>query len=134
MADASKPNWQDLADFDMSLPDDALALVERFQGTWGNGGLAQLFSNWNRADIVLIPEALTIIGAPGAAQVVQAAIAHFPVDQDSWRDLGYRAMTDQNDPRGNELWTLNAALAAQEPDMAKAVTAFELKLSENEDL
>ncbi len=88
MADApSKRSWKDLADFDLSVPEDALALVERFQGEWYNGSLSQLFANWNRADIVLIPEALRIVGAPEAAPIVEAAIAEFPGDQDDWREL-----------------------------------------------
>ena len=76
MAEApSKPGWQHLADFDLSRPEEALALVEHFQMEWYNGGFSQFFSNWNRADIVLIPDALRIVGALEAASVVEAAIA-----------------------------------------------------------
>jgi hypothetical protein len=111
-----------------------LALVEHFQQEWGNGGFAQLFSNWNRADIVLIPEALRIVGAPAAAPIVEAAIAEFPADQDDWRDLGHEALTNLSSPLGDRLWDLNRALGGQEDVLMKAVVAYELKLSEDEDL
>jgi hypothetical protein len=135
MADApSKRSWKDLADFDLSQPEEALALVEHFQQEWGNGGFAQLFSNWNRADIVLIPEALRIVGAPAAAPIVEAAIAEFPDDQDDWRDLALKATLDPSSPLGNRLWDLNSPLGDHEDAIQKAVVAFELKLSEDEDL
>ncbi|MEH2479395.1 hypothetical protein V1282_002752 [Nitrobacteraceae bacterium AZCC 2146] len=135
MADApSKRSWKDLADFDLSQPEEALALVEHFQQEWGNGGFAQLFSNWNRADIVLIPEALRIVGAPAAAPIVEAAIAEFPTDQDNWRDLGHEALTNLSSPLGDRLWDLNRALGGQEDVLMKAVVAYELKLTEDEDL
>ncbi|MET0905526.1 MAG: DUF4375 domain-containing protein [Tardiphaga sp.] len=135
MADAPpKQAWENLADFDLNRPEEALALVEHFQGEWGNGGLAQLFSNWNRADIVLIPEAMRIVGAPEAATVVEAAIAHFPADQDDWRDLGHQALMNPASPLREPLWKLNEALDEHEPALAQSVIAFELKLSENDDL
>ena len=135
MADpTSKRSWQDLADFDLTLPEDVLALVERFQSEWYNGGLSQLFANWNRADIVLIPEALRIVGAPEAAPIVEAAIALFPDDQDDWRDVALKAMLDPSSPLGNKLWDLNSPLGDLEDDIQKAAEAFELKLSEDEDL
>ncbi len=130
----SKHGWEDLADFDISQPEDALALVERFQGEWGNGGFSQLFANWNRADIVLIPEALRIVGAPEAALIVEAAIAEFPEDQDDWRGLGHDALVDLANPVGKKLWDLNDALSGHETALARAVAAFELKLSEDDDL
>lgn len=135
MADApSKPSWRDLADFDISQPEDALALVERFQGEWGNGGFSQLFANWNRADIVLLPEALGIVGAPEAALIVEAAIAEFPEDQDDWRGLGHDALVNLASTVGKRLWDLNGALSDHETALARAVEAFELKLSEDDDL
>lgn len=130
----SQQSWQDLADFDISQPEDALALVERFQGEWGNGGFAQLFANWNRADIVLIPEALRIVGAPEAAPIVEAAIAEFPADQDDWRGLGHDALVDLANPVGKRLWDLNGTLSDHETALARAVEAFELTLSEDDDL
>jgi len=132
--DSPKPNWKDLADFDLSEPENALALVEHFHGEWYNGGFAQLFSNWNRADIVLIPEALRIVGAPEAAPIVEAAIALFPDDQDDWRDVALKAMLDPSSPLGNKLWDLNSPLGDLEDDIQKAAEAFELKPSEDEDL
>jgi len=135
MADASsKRSWKDLADFDISQPEDVLGLVERFQGEWGNGGFSQLFANWNRADIVLLPEALRMIGVPDAASVVEAAIAEFPDDQDDWRDLGRAAMLDPANPLGDKLWSLNGVLSHHEMALAQAVEAFELKLSEDDNL
>jgi hypothetical protein len=128
----SKTGWQHLADFDLRRPEEALALVEHFQAEWYNGGFSQLFSNWNRADIVLIPEALRIVGVPAAAPVVEAAIALFPVDQDCWRDLGHHALINPASPLREPLWKLNYALDEHEPALAKAVEAFELKLSEDE--
>jgi hypothetical protein len=132
--ESSKRSWKDLAEFDLSVPEDALALVERFQGKWYNGGLSQLFANWNRADIVLIPEALRIVGAPEAAPIVEAAIVEFPGDQDDWRDLALKAMLDPSSPLGNKLWDLNSPLGDHEDAIQKAVVAYELKLSEDEDL
>jgi hypothetical protein len=129
-----KPGWQALADFDLTLPEDVLALVERFQQEWYNGGLSQLFSNWNRADIVLIPEALRLIGVPEAAPAVEAAIAEFPDEQDDWRDLAHKAMLNPSSPLGNKLWELNSPIGDHEDAMMEAMQAFELKLSEDEDL
>jgi hypothetical protein len=135
MADPSpKRSWEALAEFDLSEPENALALVEHFHGEWYNGGFAQLFSNWNRADIVLIPEALRIVGAPEAAPIVEAAIAEFPDDQDDWRDIALKAMLDPASPLGNKLWDLNSPLGDLEDAIQKAAEAFELKLSEDEDL
>ena len=135
MADApSKQSWQSLANFDVSQPEDALALVENFQGEWGNGGFSQMFANWNRADIVVIPEAMRIVGAPEAALVVEAAIAHFPADLDDWRELGLQACINPASPLCEPLWKLNDELNEYEPALAEAVIAFELKLSEDEDL
>ena len=135
MADApSKPSWEDLAEFDLSDPENALALVEHFHGEWYNGGFSQLFANWNRADIVLIPEALRIVGAPEAAPVVEGAIALFPDDQDDWRDVALKAMLDPASPLGNKLWDLNGSLGDLEDAIQQAAEAFELKLSEDEDL
>lgn len=130
---SSKQSWRDMAWFDLSQPHDALALVERFQGEWYNGGFPQLFSNWYRADIVLIPEALRIVGAPEAAPIVEAAIAEFPTDQDNWRDLGHEAMMNYSNPVGSKLRDMDRAFDAHEKSLAKAVEAFELKLSEGED-
>lgn len=130
----SKLGWQHLADFDLSLPEEALALVERFQMEWHNGGFSQLFSNWNRADIVLIPEALRIVGVSEAAPVIEAAIALFPADQDCWRDLGHHALINPASALREPLWKLNYALDKHEAALAKAIEAFELKLSEDEDL
>ncbi|MDF3809124.1 MULTISPECIES: DUF4375 domain-containing protein [Rhodopseudomonas] len=134
VADPPKQRWQELADFDLTRPDEALALVERFLGEWFNGGLSQLFSNWNGADIVLIPEALRIIGAAEAAPVIEAAIAEFPADQDDWRDLGHDALLNKASPLRPRLWDLDSALASHEAAMTQAVADFELKLSEGEDL
>jgi hypothetical protein len=131
---SSKRNWRDLADFDLRRPEEALALVELFQQEWYNGGFAQLFSNWNRADIVLIPEALRLVGAPEAAPVVEAAIAEFPDDQGNWRDLGHQALINPSSPLRPKLWDLNRALDEHERALQKAVEAYELKLSEDEDL
>ncbi|WP_295849214.1 DUF4375 domain-containing protein [Tardiphaga sp.] len=133
MADIVKPG-KDPADFDLSLPEDALALVEDFHGEWYNGGFSQLFANWDRTNIVLIPEALRIIGAPEAAPIVEAAIAEFPDDQDDWRDLASKAMLDPASPLGNKLWELNSPLGDLEDAIQQAAEAFELKLSEDEDL
>jgi hypothetical protein len=129
----SKAGWQHLADFDLSRPEEALALVEHFQMEWYNGGFSQLFSNWNRADIVLIPEALRIVGVPEAAPVIEAAIALFPADQDCWRDLGHQALINPASTLREPLWKLNYALDRHEAALANAVEAFELKLSEDED-
>jgi hypothetical protein len=131
---SSKRSWKDLADFDLGRPEEVLALVELFQQEWYNGGFAQLFSNWNRADIVLIPEALRIVGAPEAVPVVEAAIAEFPDDQDNWRDLGHQALINPSSPLRPKLWDLNRALDEHERALQKAVEAYELKLSEDEDL
>jgi hypothetical protein len=134
MADAPSPSWKDLVEFDLSEPESALALVEHFHGEWYNGGFSQLFANWNRADIVLIPEALRIVGAPGAAPIVEAAIAMFPDDQDDWRDIAHKAMLDPASPLGNRLWDLNGSLGDLEDAIQQAAEAFELKLGEDEDL
>jgi hypothetical protein len=135
MVDAApKRSWKDLADFDLAQPEDVLALVERFQQEWYNGGLSQLFSNWNRADIVLIPEALRLIGVPEVAPIVEAAIAEFPDDRDDWRDLAHKAMLNPSSPLGNKLWELNSPIGDHEDAMMEAMQAFELKLSEDEDL
>ncbi len=135
VADApSKSGWQHLADFDLSRPEEALALVEHFQMEWHNGGFSQLFSNWNRADIVLIPEALRIVGVPEAAPVIEAAIAMFPADQDCWRDLARQALINPASPLREPLWKLNHALDEHVSALDEAVVAFELKLSEDEDL
>jgi hypothetical protein len=135
MADAApEPGWKKLVDYDISRPEDALALVENFQAEWGNGGFSQLFANWNRADIVLIPEAMRIVGAPEAALVVEVAIAKFPDDKDDWRDLGHQALINPASPLREPLWTLNDTLDEHEPALAEAAIAFELKLSEDEDL
>jgi hypothetical protein len=133
-AAASQRSWKDLADYDLSFPESALALVEHFQGEWYNGGLSQLFANWNRADIVLLPEALRIVGAPEAAPIVEAAIAEFPDDQDDWRDLALKATLDSSIPLGNRLFELDGPLGDHEEAINRAVVAFELKLSEDEDL
>lgn len=135
MADApSKPSWKDLADFNLARPEEALALVEFFQMEWYNGGFSQMFSNWNRADIVLIPEAMRMVGAPEAALVVEAAIAYFPADRDDWRELGHQALINPASPLREPLWKLNEVLDEHEPALAQAVIAFELKLSETDDL
>lgn len=126
-------SWRDLADYDLGQPEDALALIEKFQGEWYNGGFSQLFANWNRADIVLVPEALRIIGVPEAAPIVAAAIAMFPDDQDDWRDIALKAMLDPASQLGNRLWDLNGSLGDFEEAIQKAVEAFELKLSGDEE-
>jgi hypothetical protein len=126
-------SWKDLADYDLGQPEDALALIENFQGEWYNGGFSQLFANWNRADIVLVPEALRIIGAPEAAPIVAAAIAMFPDDQDDWRDIALKAMLDPASQLGNRLWDLNGSLGDFEEAIQKAVEAFELNLSGDEE-
>ena len=135
MADPTpKRSWEALADFDLTQPEDVLGLVERFQQEWYNGGLSQLFANWNRADIVLIPEALRLIGVPEAAPSVLAAIAEFPQDQDDWRDLALKAMLNPASPLGNKLWELNSPIGDHEDAIMEAMEAFELVLSKDEDL
>jgi hypothetical protein len=120
------------AEFDLDVPHDILALAERFWMEWCNGGFAQLFGNWNPADVKLIPQGLRGVGAPEAAAIVEQAIAELGTP-DQWRDQGHRALTDLSDPLGSRLWELNLQFDAHERNLEKLMADYELRLSEAED-
>ncbi len=124
MSDAEMP-----AEFDLAIPEDVLALAERFYGEWSNGGFSQLFSNWNPADIKLIPAALKAIGASAAAVPVEAAIGLMG-PADSWRDTIHRTRRDPSDASGDRLWELNRHIDGD--TLGRLIERYELKLSNAE--
>jgi hypothetical protein len=117
------------ADFDLGIPEDVLALAERFEGEWYNGGFAQLFSNWYPADVELIPAALKAIGAPEAAAVVQSAIDELG-PRAQWREQGHRALVDPADPLRPRLWDLNRKFDEYADRLISLIAEYEKKLSE----
>ncbi len=120
------------AEFDLSLPDDVLAIAERFHGEWSNGGFAQLFSNWEKADILLLPTAMTMLGAPDVSAIVAAAIGELHASTD-WRKAGSAALLSGTDALGEKLWELDRLFDPHEAALWKSIEIYEAALNAADD-
>ncbi len=116
------------AEFDLEVPEDVLALTERFYNEWCNGGFSQLFSNWYPADVALIPDGLRATGAPDAAAIVQSAIAELG-PRSEWRTRGRDALINPSSPLRQPLYDLNGKFGEHASHLEKLIVDYELKLS-----
>jgi hypothetical protein len=120
------------AEFDLEMPEDVLALAERFYNEWCNGGFSQLFSNWYPADVALIPDGLRAIGAPEAAAIVQSAIAELG-PRSEWRTRGRDALINPSSPLRPRLYALNDQFAEHADRLETLIADYELRLSGESD-
>jgi hypothetical protein len=116
------------AEFDLNIPADTLAIAECFWNEWCNGGFAQLFCNWRPIDVKLIPQGLRGVGAPGAAVIVEKAIAELGTP-DQWQHQGHRALIEPSDPLRPRLHELDREFDVHERDLEKLIADYEIKLS-----
>jgi hypothetical protein len=123
---------QPAAEFDLSVPEDALAIAERFHGEWCNGGFTQLFSNWEKADILLLPAALTMLGAAEASAIVAAAIGELQASAD-WRKAASAALRSKTDALGDKLWALDRRFDPHEGVLWKRIEIYEAALNNADD-
>ncbi len=117
------------ADFDLGRPEDVLALAERFDGEWRNGGFSQLFANWYPADVALVPEGLRLVEAMEIAAVAEAAIAELGGDRSRWRDLGHEALIKWQEPLGARLRDLDNMASAHFDALTAAIVRYERELA-----
>ena len=119
----------DPPEFDLDMESEVLAIAERFDGEWHNGGFSQFFSNWNPPDASLVSEGLRRLGVPEAAKVVDDAIAAMGEDMTLWRERGHAALIGSDTELRERLWALNYAFDPYEKALTAAMERYERMLA-----
>ena len=119
----------DPPEFNLDIESEVLAIAERFDSEWHNGGFSQIFSNWNPSDASLVPEGLRRLGVPEAAKVVDDAIAAMGEDMTLWRERGHAALIGSDTGLRERLWALNYAFDPHEKTLTAAMERYERMLA-----